>query len=120
MRVGDFLNRKKPEHFGSVAPTYRPNAVPRDIRKCMPPAISNGIEDGIRTFARQIHNFDMYDAVLTAIESRSSSPVRIARDENGEATRLKGLYPAGGIVSAAVDGMRAAERIISRFKPMRG
>ena len=58
MRVGDFLNRKKPEHFGSVAPTYRPNAVPRDIRKCMPPAISNGIEDGIRTFARQIHNFD--------------------------------------------------------------
>ena len=106
MRVGDFLNRKKPEHFGSVAPTYRPNAVPRDIRKCMPPAISNGIEDGIRTFARQIHNFDMYDAVLTAIESRSSSPVRIARDENGEATRLKGLYPvgegagyAGGIVS---------------------
>ena len=127
MRVGDFLNRKKPEHFGSVAPTYRPNAVPRDIRKCMPPAISNGIEDGIRTFARQIHNFDMYDAVLTAIESRSSSPVRIARDENGEATRLKGLYPvgegagyAGGIVSAAVDGMRAAERIISRFKPMHG
>ena len=127
MRVGDFLNRKKPEHFGSVAPTYRPNAVPRDIRKCMPPAISNGIEDGIRTFARQIHNFDMYDAVLTAIESRSSSPVRIARDENGEATRLKGLYPvgegagyAGGIVSAAVDGMRAAEHIISRFKPMRG
>ena len=122
MRVGDFLNRKKPEHFGSVAPTYRPNAVPRDIRKCMPPAISNGIEDGIRTFARQIHNFDMYDAVLTAIESRSSSPVRIARDENGEATRLKGLYPvgegagyAGGIVSAAVDGMRAAERIISPF-----
>ena len=70
---------------------------------------------------------DMYDAVLTAIESRSSSPVRTARDENGEATRLKGLYPvgegagyAGGIVSAAVDGMRAAERIISRFKPMRG
>ena len=95
MRVGDFLNRKKPEHFGSVAPTYRPHAVPRDIRKCMPPAISNGIEDGIRTFARQIHNFDMYDAVLTAIESRSSSPVRIARDENGEATRLKGLYPVG-------------------------
>ena len=65
----------------------------------------------------------MYDAVLTAVESRSSSPVRISRDEFGEATRLKGLYPvgegagyAGGIVSAAVDGMRAAERIMSRYK----
>ncbi|MBQ5487849.1 MAG: hypothetical protein IIT70_03210, partial [Clostridia bacterium] len=84
----------------------------------------SGIKDGIRAFARQIRNFDMYDAVLTAVESRSSAPVRIMRDELGEATRMKGLYPvgegagyAGGIVSAAVDGMRAAERIMGRYKP---
>ena len=86
--------------------------------------ILNGIRDGIQHFARMIRGFDMYDAVLTAVESRSSAPVRIMRDENGEATRLKGLYPvgegagyAGGIVSAAVDGMRAAERIMNVYKP---
>lgn len=124
IRVGDFLTGEKPVCFGSVQPTYRPNVVPRDISRCMPPAISNGIKDGIRAFARQIRNFDMYDAVLTAVESRSSAPVRIMRDELGEATRLKGLYPvgegagyAGGIVSASVDGMHAAERIMNKYKP---
>ena len=83
-----------------------------------------GVKDGIAAFARQIKGFDMGDAVLTAVESRTSSPVRINRDENGEATRLKGLYPvgegagyAGGIVSAAVDGMKAAERIIAQYRP---
>lgn len=122
--VGDFLNSRKPARFGSVQPTYRPNVVPADISRCMPPAISNGIKEGIREFSRRIRNFDMYDAVLTAVESRSSAPVRIQRDEFGEATRLKGLYPvgegagyAGGIVSAAVDGIRAAERIIGKFAP---
>jgi uncharacterized FAD-dependent dehydrogenase len=70
-----------------------------------------------------IKGFDMGDAVLTAVESRTSAPVRINRGENGEATRLHGLYPvgegagyAGGIVSAAVDGMRAAERLIAVYK----
>ena len=123
IRVGDFLTGSKPGPFSGVKPTYRPNVTARDISRCMPPTIANGIKDGIRAFARQIKGFDMYDAVLTAVESRSSSPVRISRDEFGEATRLKGLYPvgegagyAGGIVSAAVDGMRAAERIMSRYK----
>lgn len=124
MRVGDFLAHKRPERFNGITPTYRPNAVPRDIRRCLPPIISKGIEDGIQAFSRQIKGFDMYDAVLTAVESRSSAPVRIVRNESGEATRMKGLYPvgegagyAGGIVSAAVDGIRAAERIIARFMP---
>ncbi len=124
MMVGDFLTGKKPTGFGGVTPTYRPNVVPRDISKCMPPVIANGIREGIRVFARQIKGFDMYDAVLTAVESRSSAPVRIQRGEDGQATRMKGLYPvgegagyAGGIVSAAVDGLRAAERIIAQYKP---
>ncbi|MBR4636027.1 MAG: NAD(P)/FAD-dependent oxidoreductase [Clostridia bacterium] len=124
VRVGDFLAGRKPSGFGGVQPTYRPGVAAKDISRCLPPTIVNGIRDGIHAFARQIRNFDMYDAVLTAVESRSSAPVRIMRGELGEATRMKGLYPvgegagyAGGIVSAAVDGMRAAERIMGRYKP---
>lgn len=124
MMVGDFLAGRKPAGFRGVEPTYRPNVVPRDISRCMPPVIANGIREGIQAFARQIKGFDMYDAVLTAVESRSSAPVRIQRDEFGEATRMKGLYPvgegagyAGGIVSAAVDGLHAAERIIAQYSP---
>lgn len=124
-RVADFLSGSEPQPFTGVKPTYKPQAVPRDIRKCLPPVIHKGVADGINAFARMIKGFDMGDAVLTAVESRTSAPVRIVRDESGEATRLKGLYPvgegagyAGGIVSAAVDGMRAAERIIAKYKPL--
>ena len=123
-RVVDFLNGDKPQPFTSVTPTYRPAAVPRDLRKCLPGTVHRGVADGIRAFGRQLRGFDMDEAVLTAVESRTSAPVRIMRDEAGEATRLKGLYPvgegagyAGGIVSAAVDGMRAAERLIAVYKP---
>ena len=122
-RVVDFLNGDAPQAFTSVKPTYRPMAGPRDLRKCLPGTIYRGVADGIRAFGRQIKGFDMDEAVLTAVESRTSAPVRIQRDELGEATRLKGLYPvgegagyAGGIVSAAVDGMRAAERIMAIYK----
>ena len=125
IRVGDFLSGKKPTGFGAVTPTYRPGVVPADIRRCFPAVIGNGIADGIRAFSRRIKGFDMYDAVLTAVESRSSSPVRIQRTESGEATRVKGLYPvgegagyAGGIVSAAVDGIKAAEKLISAYAPV--
>ncbi len=125
MRVGDFMTHTRPTGFGGVTPSYRPNVVPADVRRCFPSVIGKGIEDGIRAFSRMIRGFDMYDAVLTAVESRSSSPVRIQRTETGEASRLSGLYPvgegagyAGGIVSAAVDGMRAAEMIISAYKPL--
>ncbi len=127
MRVVDFLKNDAPHPFTSVVPTYRPAAVPRDIRKCLPPVIHKGIANGITAFAGQLRGFDMPEAVLTAVESRTSAPVRIVRNERGEASRLCGLYPvgegagyAGGIVSAAVDGMRAAERIISQYKPSNG
>ncbi len=123
-RVADFMSGDAPQPFGAVIPTYRPQAVPRELKKCLPPVIKRGVEDGITAFSRMIKGFDMGDAVLTAVESRTSSPVRIVRDENGEATRLKGFYPvgegagyAGGIVSAGVDGIRAAERIMAAFKP---
>jgi uncharacterized FAD-dependent dehydrogenase len=123
-RVADFMEDCEPQAFGAVTPTYRPQAVPRQLKKCLPGTVYRGIRDGLTAFARQIKGFDMGDAVLTAVESRTSAPVRINRGESGEATRLHGLYPvgegagyAGGIVSAAVDGMRAAERIIAVWKP---
>ena len=123
-RIADFLTDSEPQPFGGVTPTYRPQAVPRNLKKCLPPVIHKGVADGITAFARMIKGFDMGDAVLTAVESRTSAPVRIVRGEEGEATNMKGLYPvgegagyAGGIVSAAVDGMRAAERIIAVYKP---
>lgn len=122
-RVADFLEGCDPRPFGGVTPTYRPQAVPRKLRKCLPSAVHKGIAEGLGAFGRMIKGFDMGDAVLTAVESRTSAPVRINRGENGEATRLHGLYPvgegagyAGGIVSAAVDGMRAAERLIAVYK----
>ena len=122
-RVADFMADAEPQAFGAVKPTYRPQTVPRNLKKCLPGTVYRGIKDGIAAFGRQLKGFDMGDAVLTAVESRTSSPVRINRGDTMEATRLKGLYPvgegagyAGGIVSAAVDGMKAAERIIAIYK----
>ena len=76
-----------------------------------------GVRDGILAFGRRLKGFDMADAVITAVESRTSAPVRIVRNENGEAPGLSGFYPAGegAIVSAAVDGMRTAEHVMERF-----
>ena len=124
-RVCDYLSGDKPADFGSVFPTYRPGVAKRDLWRCLPEPVSSGIKEGILQFGKKLKGFDMGDAVLTAVESRTSAPVRIVRDATGQATRLKGLYPAGegagyagGIVSAAVDGMRAAEKIMARFKPV--
>ncbi|MBQ9832233.1 MAG: FAD-dependent monooxygenase [Clostridia bacterium] len=118
-RVGDFLNRKKPMPPSAVMPTYKPGTVPYDLHKLLPDYVANGIADGIKAFASRLKGFDMYDATLTAVESRSSSPVRINRDESMQSNNIKGLYPvgegagyAGGIVSAAVDGMKAAEKVV--------
>jgi len=123
-RLADFLSGDKPRGFGTVNPSYRPGVTPCDLRKVLPDFVSAPLKEAFADFGRKIRDFDMGDAVMTAAETRTSSPVRILRDENGEATRCKGLYPvgegagyAGGIVSAAVDGLKAAERVIARFKP---
>jgi len=122
-RVEDFL-RGREGGFTSVRPTCRPGVQSADLSRVLPDFAAKGVADGIRAFARQLPGFDLPDAVLTGVESRTSSPVRIVRDENGEAPGARGLYPvgegagyAGGIVSAAVDGMRAAERIAARYRP---
>lgn len=122
-RVEDFLDRRKPGAFRSVKPSYRPGVCPADIWKILPEYVAGGVSDGIRQFAKQLKGYDFPDAVITAPETRTSSPVRIQRGEDGQAENGGNIYPvgegagyAGGIVSAAIDGMRAAERIISRFR----
>ena len=124
-RVGDFLKKASPKAFGDVQPTYRPGVCKSDLYKCLPDFVAEGVRQGISAFGRRLKGFDMDDAVITAVESRTSSPVRITRGPDGCATRMQGLYPvgegagyAGGIVSAAVDGIQAAERIMALYKPV--
>ena len=124
-RMCDFLSASAPSGFGGVIPTYRPGVVNKAVAACLPEAVTAALRVGIGQFATRLKGFDMGDAVLTAVESRTSAPVRILRDESGQATRLKGLYPAGegagyagGIVSAAVDGLRAAQRLMALYCPL--
>ncbi len=122
--AGDFLRKRTPQGFSSVRPTYMPGVKPVDLGRLLPGFMAEGVREGLRTFGKKLKGFGMDEAVITAVESRTSAPVRIVRDEAGEATRMRGVYPtgegagyAGGIVSAGVDGMRAAERIMARFRP---
>ncbi|MEG1523484.1 MAG: hypothetical protein RRZ24_07230 [Clostridia bacterium] len=121
-RTADFLQKTKPTAFGTVIPSYRPGVMPVSLWDCLPDFVAQGVADGIVSFARQLRGYDLGDAVLTAVETRTSAPLRILRGENLESVSHSGLYPigegagyAGGIVSAAIDGLRAAERIIERF-----
>ena len=120
-RVGDFLNRTKSTAFGEVLPTYKPNVTLSNLDNCLPDFITESMRDGILEMDRRLKGFASNDALLTAVESRSSSPVRIMRDDTLQSPTLRGLYPcgegagyAGGIISAAVDGIKCAEMLISK------
>lgn len=122
--AGDFLKDKVSKKIGSIIPSYKPGYEFRDLRKCLPPYIINSLKEGILNFNCKIKGFASYDAVLTGIETRTSSPVRIERDDTLQSISLKGLYPAGegagyagGIISAAVDGLKAAENIMKKWAP---
>ncbi len=115
--VGDFLKGKPSTVLGNLSPTYRPGVVPTSIESCLPSYVSDTLRSALPLFDRKLHGFADPGAVLTGIETRSSSPVRIMRDE-GFQSPLLGLYPcgegagyAGGITSAAVDGIRVAEAV---------
>ena len=121
-RVGDFLLGRATNSFGDVRPSYRPEAVPSDLRAVLPDFILQNLKQALPILDRQILGFASPDAVLTAPETRSSSPVRLPRDASGQAEDLQGLYPvgegagfAGGIVSAALDGIGAARNALSAF-----
>ena len=125
-RVDDFLAGRASGRLGDVAASYAPGVRPADLRECLPDFVALALRDAIPALDRQLHGFAQADAVLTGVETRTSSPVRIPRDEGMEAA-VRGLYPAGegpghagGIVSAAVDGMRVAEAVVRRFAPPGG
>ena len=117
--LADFLKGQQSAAFGSVAPSYPLGTVFARPESCLPEFVCASLRAGIPLLERQLHGFLQPDAVLTAPETRSSSPVRVLRDpETLEAVTVRGLYPcgegagyAGGIVSAAVDGIRCAEAI---------
>ncbi len=116
--VGDFLAHRASTKAGKVKPSYRPAVRWCDLHDCLPPFVCEAIEEALPALGRKIKGFDQSDAVLTAVETRSSSPVRILRDETFQAS-LRGVFPcgegagyAGGIISAATDGIRCAERIL--------
>lgn len=121
--VGEFLKsmgKSANNNFKfEIQPTYKPNVFKADFREIFPDFITNTLAEGILMMGQKIKGFDSADAIMTAPESRSSSPVRICRDESFQSISLGGLYPcgegagyAGGIVSAAVDGIKIAEMII--------
>ncbi len=123
-KLGDFMAGRKTTRFGIVRPTFRPGVTGADLSLCLPPFVADGLREALLTFARQIKGFDLADAVLTAVESRTSAPVRILRGEDMQSLSHRGVYPvgegagyAGGIVSSGVDGLKAAEAIISQFRP---
>ena len=126
-RIGDFLEDRASVSFGEVVPSYRPGVVPADLRSVLPAWIVGDLKKGIRAMNAQLAGFANPDAVLTGPETRSSSPVRICRNALGEADDIRGLYPvgegagyAGGIVSAAADGITAALRALSRYALLQG
>ena len=120
-RVEDFLAGRPTSAFGEVRPSYRPGVTPCDLAAVLPDFITRNLRLGIRAMDQQLHGFALPDAVLTGPESRSSSPVRWLRTPTGEAENWFGLYPvgegagyAGGIVSAAVDGISAARKALEK------
>ena len=121
--VGDFLKDKKSNKIGSVKPSYKPGYEFRDLKDCLPDYVVNSLKEGIVKFDTRIKGYAMNDAILTGIETRTSAPVRIIRNEGLQSISAIGLYPAGegagfagGIISAAVDGIKVAEKIIQEFK----
>lgn len=120
--VGDFLKDKASTKIGEVNPTYRPGYELRELKDTLPSYVAEGIKEGIINFDRKIKGYAMDDAILTGIETRTSAPVKLIRDEKLQSVSMMGVYPsgegagfAGGIISAAVDGMKVAEKVISEF-----
>jgi len=119
---GDFVKNVKSEKLGKVKPSYAKGYKFANLNECFPEYINESLKEGIQQMDRKIKGFASYDAVLSAVESRSSSPVRIPRD--GEMfSNVRGLIPcgegagyAGGIMSAAVDGVKCAEYVIKYYK----
>jgi len=116
--VGDFIDGKPSRQLGSVEPSYKPGVHLTDLASALPDYAIAAIREALPAFDQQIKGFAMKDAVLTGVETRTSSPLRITRGDDFQSLNVKGLYPAGegagyagGILSAGVDGIRVAEAV---------
>lgn len=121
-RVQDFINQRESKSIGKVKPSYEPGCLFGRLDLIYPEIITKSLIESIIQMGKKLDGFDLDDAILTGVETRSSSPVRILRDLDYQSVNVEGLYPsgegagyAGGIVSAAVDGLKAAECLIKKF-----
>jgi len=117
-RVGDFLAGRPSTAQGAVEPSYTPGVHWTDLSLCLPPFVVAALREALPAFDKQIHGFAMADAVMTGVETRTSSPIRIKRGSDFQSLNTRGLYPAGegagyagGILSAGVDGIKVAEAL---------
>jgi len=122
--VGDFLAARASTQFGSVQPSYKPGVQLGDLAPSLPEYAISAIREALPAFGKKIKGFDMADAVLTGVETRTSSPLKMPRTEHFESSNTRGLYPAGegasyagGILSAGVDGIRVAEAVALDIAP---
>ncbi|PKM57395.1 MAG: FAD-dependent oxidoreductase [Firmicutes bacterium HGW-Firmicutes-3] len=118
-KLDDFINGRITTAFGGVKPNIKGQYTMADLNKALPDFVAEALKEGVQAFGKKIKDFDRKDAVLTGVETRTSSPIRIIRDE-AYMSSVKGLYPcgegagyAGGIMSAALDGMKVAESILA-------
>ena len=116
--VGDFVAGTPSTALGSVEPSYKPGVTPTDLHQALPGYAIEAMREAFPVFGRKIKGFDLHDAVLTGVETRTSSPIRITRGDDCQSLNTRGLYPAGegasyavGILSAGVDGIRVAEAV---------
>ena len=120
--VEDFLKSRPSRRLADVMPTYLPGVAPSDLGKILPDYVADTMRRAIIDMDKKLHGFAHPAAVLTGVETRSSSPLRILRNESLQSVSLSGLYPAGegagyagGIVSAGADGVRCAVRIVEEY-----
>jgi uncharacterized FAD-dependent dehydrogenase len=124
--VGDFIAGRPSTKLGDVIPSYRPGVTPTDLSSCLPDYAIAAIREALPEFDKQIKGFALPDAVLTGVETRTSSPIRITRAKNLQSLNTPGLFPAGegagyagGILSAGVDGIKIAEAVARSIDPFR-
>jgi uncharacterized protein len=125
-RVGDFLAQRASTTWGSVLPSYKPGVKLTDLALVLPEYAVTAMREALPVFGRKIRGYDMADAVMTGVETRTSSPLKIPRGENLQSINTPGLYPAGegasyagGILSAGVDGIKVAEALSRTIMGMR-
>lgn len=116
--VGEFIAGKPSKQLGDVEPSYKPGVLLTDLHAALPSYAIEALREALPVFGRKIKGFDMHDAVLTGVETRTSSPLKIGRGENLQSLNTSGLYPAGegasyagGILSAGVDGIKVGEAV---------